>query len=108
MAVLHWGMWNWDRTDLENVSRRKPRDAKTALSCHQPLPTIGDGLHGDPCSVLPIALLIELHHGPPAVALRGVQGVEAAGVCAELLHRSRTEGVTGSDEDAEAILNEPE
>lgn len=37
-----------------------------------------------------------------------MQGVEATGVGAELLHRSRAESVTGGDEDAETVLDEPE
>lgn len=89
----------------EQEEAQGPQDSP---SCSQLPPTVRDGLHGDPCRVLPIALLIELHHGPPAVALRGVQGIEAAGVRAELLHCSRTEGVTRGDEDAETILDEPE
>lgn len=72
------------------------------------VPTVGDGLHGDARSVLAVSLLVELHHGAPAVALRRVQRVEAARVGAQLLHRPRAERVAGRNEHAEAILNEPE
>lgn len=70
--------------------------------------TVGDGLHGNACGVLAVSLLVELHHGAPAVALRRVQRVEAARVGAQLLHRPRAERVAGRDEHAETILDEPE
>lgn len=37
-----------------------------------------------------------------------MQGIEATGVGAELLYCSRAESVTGGDEDAETVLDEPE
>lgn len=73
-----------------------------------PQNTIGNGLHGDAGGVFAVAFLVELHHGPPAVALRGVQRVEAARVGAQLLHRARPERVAGGDEDAETVLDQPE
>lgn len=89
----------------QREGRHGPRNAQPAPgSAH----TVGDGLHGDACSVLAVSLLVELHHGAPAVALRRVQRVEAARVGAQLLHRPRAERVAGGNEDAEAILDEPE
>lgn len=89
----------------QREGRRWPRKAPPAPgSAH----TVGDGLHGDARGVLAVPLLVELHHGAPAVALRRVQRVEAARVRAQLLHRSRAERVAGGNEDAEAILNQPE
>lgn len=89
----------------QREGRRCPRTAPPAPSSAH---TVGDGLHGDARGVLAVPLLVELHHGAPAVALRRVQRVEAARVGAQLLHRSRTERVTGGNEDAEAVLDEPE
>lgn len=70
--------------------------------------TICYGLHGDPCSILPIALLIELDHRPAPVPLRRVDRVQAALMGAQLLHRSSTKGVAGCNQHGEAILDQPE
>ena len=40
--------------------------------------------------------------------LRGMEGIEMATVGAQLLNSSSAEGVTGSNENTEAILNQPE
>lgn len=40
--------------------------------------------------------------------LRRVEGVQAALMSAELLHRPRTERVTGCDQHSETVLDQPE
>lgn len=73
-----------------------------------PQNTVGNGLHGNAGSVFAITFLVELHHGPPAVAVRGVQRVETARMGAQLLHRARPECVAGGNQDTETVLDQPE
>ena len=52
--------------------------------------------------------LIELHHLSALVILGGVEGVEAPGVSPQLLHCTGSEGVAGSDQHVELVLDQPE
>lgn len=98
----------WFRAGAAGRQREGRHSPRTAPPAPGSARTVGDGLHGDARGVLAVPFLVELHHGAPAMALRRVQRVEAAGVGAQLLHRSRAERVTRGDEDAEAVLDEPE
>lgn len=70
-------------------------------------PTVSYGLHGDPSSVLAVALLIELDHRLPSVLLRRMQRVQAPLVSAQLLHRAGTKRVAGRNQHRETVLDEP-
>lgn len=70
--------------------------------------TIGNGLHSNSSSILPITLLIKLDYRSSTVLLGGMQRVQAALVSAELLHGTSTKCVTGCDQHSETILYQPE
>lgn len=70
--------------------------------------TTGNGFHGDASSILAVAFLKQLHHGAATMLLRGVQGAQAPGVSTELLHSPSPKGITGGNQDAEAVLQQPE
>lgn len=70
--------------------------------------TIGNGLHGNSSSILPIALLIELDYWLSSVLLWRMQRVQAALMSAELLHCPGTKRITGCDQHSETILYQPE
>ena len=70
--------------------------------------TIGNGLHGDSSSILPVALLIELDDRATSVLLRRMKRVQAALMSAELLHGSGAERVAGRNQHSETVLDQPE
>ena len=70
--------------------------------------TVVNGLHCDACSVLSVALFVQLHHGDAIVRLRRVKGVQFAHVRAQLLHGASSECITGRDQYAQPILYQPE
>ena len=90
-----------DLFTLQNLIYLQNKTIKQALSGL----TKVDGLHGNAGRVLAISFLIELHHLHTIVILWGVEGIQLASVCAQLLNSPCTECVASSNEHAEAILN---
>lgn len=83
----------------------KTQDKLLPLAVHC---TKGNSFHGNAGSILAITLLKQLHHGAATMILWGVQGTQAPGVCPQLLHGPSTKCITGSYEDTEAVLQQPE
>ena len=67
-----------------------------------------DGLHCHSCSILPIAPVIEQDIRRSSFAGRWVECSKVPGVSTKLLHCTRSESVTGSNENTVAVFQQPE
>jgi len=67
-----------------------------------------DRFLGDSCSVLAIPFFVELHAPFAIGSAIDSKHAQVAHVNPELLHSTTPERVTSSDQDAQAVLNEPE
>ena len=91
------------------MDRGDGRNVGSILETFTNLPlTMIDSFHGNPCCILAVAFLVQLHHGVPIMLLSWVQGIEFAGVSSQLLYGTGTECITRCDQHTESVLHQPE
>uniref|UniRef100_T1JHN1 Uncharacterized protein n=1 Tax=Strigamia maritima TaxID=126957 RepID=T1JHN1_STRMM len=66
-----------------------------------------EGFHSNSRRILPITLLIQLHHSFPSMILRRMKRSQMSSVSTKLLHRTSTKSIASCDQNSQIILNQP-